>query len=123
MILKKALNAFALFGSVGTLLCCALPTLFVALGMGAAVAGAVSAVPQLVWLSERKGPLFLGCGLLLAISGWLQWRARKEACPIDPKLAEACRDARGFSSWVYWASLGLFLVGVFFAYLGPMILF
>ena len=40
--------ARALFTSFGTLICFALPALFVALGMGAAVAGIVSAVPQLI---------------------------------------------------------------------------
>lgn len=121
--MRKILNTLSLFGSVGTLFCCALPTLFVALGMGATVAGLVSSVPQMVWLSERKGYLFVGCGLMLAFSGWLQWRARNEPCPIDPKLAAACRDARGWSFWVYWISVSLFGVGVFFAYVGPYILF
>jgi hypothetical protein len=121
--MRKLLNTLSLFGSVGTLFCCALPTLFVALGMGATVAGMVSAVPQMVWLSERKGYLFVACGLMLAFSGWLQWRARNEPCPIDPKLAAACKDARGWSLWVYWISVALFAVGVFFAYVGPYILF
>lgn len=120
---RSTLNTLSLFGSVGTLVCCALPTLFVALGMGAAVAGVVSVAPQLVWLSEHKGYLFIGCGLMLAFSGWLQWRARFEACPIDPKLAKACKDARSWSRWVYWVAVALFLVGVFFAYVGPWILF
>ncbi len=121
--MKKLFASLSLFTSLGTLLCCALPTLFVVLGMGAVVAGAVTAFPQLVWLSERKSYLFAGAGLLLALAGWLQWRARMEACPIDPALAEACRDARGWSFWVYWVSVGVYLVGLFFAYVGPWLLF
>jgi len=66
----KGLLAFlSLFTSLGTLLCCALPALFVAIGMGAAFAGLVGAVPQIVWLSEKKLWLF-GIGalcLLLAV--------------------------------------------------------
>jgi hypothetical protein len=120
---RPFLSALSLFGSVGTLLCCALPTLFVALGMGATVAGAVSAFPQLVWLSEKKAYLFVGCALLLAFAGWLQWRARREPCPLDPKLAAACGSARRWSLGVYLGSLALFTIGVFFAYLGPMLLF
>ncbi len=121
--MKRLLSALSLFGSLSTLLCCALPALFVSLGMGAAVAGMVTAVPQLVWLSERKGALFLGCGVMLAIAGALQWRARNEACPIDPKLAEACRETRGWSGVVYWISVAVFAVGVFFAYVAPRLFF
>jgi hypothetical protein len=120
---KKLFGFLSLFGSLSTLLCCALPTLLVALGMGATVAGAVTAFPQLVWLSERKDFVFAVCGLMLAAAGWLQWRARAVACPMDPKLAAACQEARGWSFWVYWVSVGLFGVGLFFAYIGPRILF
>ena len=45
--------------SSGTLVCCALPALFVTVGAGAALSSLVSAVPQLVWLSENKEPLFV----------------------------------------------------------------
>lgn len=121
--MRRLLDAFALFGSLGTLLCCALPALFVALGMGAAVAGAVSAFPELVWLSERKAYLFAGCAVLLAISGYLRWRVRSMPCPTDPRLAAACGDARGWSAWVYWISAGVFAVAVFFAYVGPWLFF
>jgi hypothetical protein len=121
--MKKILNFFALFGATGTLFCCALPTLFVALGMGATVAGVVSAVPQIVWLSERKGFLFLFCGSMLAVSGWLQWRARNEPCPIDPEFAKACKTGRVWSLRIYSVSAFLFLIGVFFAYVAPALFF
>ena len=48
-----------LFASSGTLVCCALPALLVALGAGAALSSLVSAVPQLVWMSENKEALFV----------------------------------------------------------------
>lgn len=121
--MKRILDGLALFGSLGTLFCCALPALFVALGMGAAVAGAVSAVPQLVWLSERKGFLFSACALMLVLSGYLRWRVRYAACPTDPALAAACRETRGWTAWVYWISVGIFAVAVFFAYVAPRVLF
>ena len=44
----------SLFASAGTLVCCALPALFVTLGAGAALAGLVGEFPQLVWLSTYK---------------------------------------------------------------------
>lgn len=121
--MRRVLHFFALFGSLGTLLCCALPTLFVALGMGAAVAGAVNAVPELEWLSERKDYLFAACAVMLVLAGWMQWRARAESCPLDPDLAAACKSARDWSVWVYGISVAVFAMGVFFAYIGPYILF
>ena len=122
MILRRFLNFLALFGSAGTLVCCALPALFVSIGMGATVAGAVSAVPELIWLSERKGFLFAFCAAMLALAGWMQWRARFEPCPLDPDLARACTGARRWSLGVYLASLLLFVVGAGFAYVLPAVM-
>lgn len=121
--MRKLLSTLTLFGSLSTLLCCALPALLVSLGLGATVAGLVTAVPQLVWLSERKDALFLVCGVLLLGAGVLQWRARSLACPIDPQLAAACRETRGWSGWVYWVSVAMFAVGVFMSYVAPRLLF
>lgn len=121
--MKKLIPFFALFGSLGTLFCCALPTLFVAIGMGAVVAGVVSAVPQLIWLSERKAYLFSFCAFALLVSGWLQWRARNEPCPIDAELAQACTQARVWNFRVYMFTLVIFAVGLFFAYIAPWLFF
>jgi len=41
-------QTLTLFGSLGTLLCCALPALLVSLGAGAVMASLVTNVPQLV---------------------------------------------------------------------------
>lgn len=120
--MKRWLHFFALFGSLSTLLCCALPALLVALGLGATVAGMVSAVPQLVWLSERKDALFLGCALLLALAGWLRWRSRNDPCPLDPGLAAACGRARRWGGVVYWLSVGIFFLGFVVAYALPRFL-
>lgn len=59
----------ALFASSATLICCVLPAALVALGAGAALAGLVAAVPQLIWLSEHKSGVFGVAAALLAISG------------------------------------------------------
>jgi len=50
----KWLAFLSLFTSTGTLLCCALPALLVALGSGAALSSLVAVVPGLVWVSEYK---------------------------------------------------------------------
>jgi hypothetical protein len=76
------LNTLALFGSFSTLICCALPALFVTLGAGATLAGLVSHVPQLIWLSEHKIALFVFSGALLIIAGIARYRTRNAPCPI-----------------------------------------
>lgn len=113
----RVLNVLSLFASTGTLFCCALPALFVTLGMGATFAGLISAVPQLVWLSKHKLIAFVFAGIMLMLAGVLQWQSRKLACPTDPQLREACQQARPWSLWVYFISLAIYCVGLFFAYI------
>ena len=108
-----------IFTSAGTLVCCALPAAMVAIGAGAALAGLVGAVPQLVWLSEHKVPLFAVAGTMLAAAGWLQHRARFAPCPADPRLAAECERTRRVSLRVYLVSLVIFAVGFFFAFVAP----
>lgn len=112
-----------LFTSFGTLICCALPALLVALGFGAVVAGLVSAAPQIVWLSENKVVVFAVAGALLAGAGVLQWRARHAPCPSDPAQALACRRLRRFNLIVYGVSVAIYLAGAFFAFLAAEIFF
>ncbi len=121
--MKRALAFLSLFTSVGTLFCCALPALFVVLGMGAALAGLVGAVPQIVWFSEHKGIVFGAGGTLLALGGYLQWNARASSCPIDPVLGKACSATRDWSKISYFIALGLYLMGAFFAFLAPILFF
>jgi hypothetical protein len=52
------LSYVSLFTSFGTLLCCALPSLLVLLGLGATVASFLTAVPWLVTLSRHKTWVF-----------------------------------------------------------------
>lgn len=111
------INYLTLFGSMGTLLCCALPALLVSLGLGAVMAGLASNVPALIWASENKTAMFIFAGLMLAINGLLIWRNRNAPCPLDPKLREACITGRKYSRNVYFFSLAVFLIGFFFAYI------
>ena len=110
----------SLLASGGTLVCCALPALFVSLGLGAALAGLVTAVPALVWVSEHKAPVFGVAAVLLAAAGMLQWRLRTAPCPIDPVLRQACLRTRRWSRWVWAAAVVLFVVGAFFAFVAPL---
>jgi hypothetical protein len=113
---RQWLTFFGLFGSLSTLLCCALPALLVTLGLGGALAGLVGAFPQIVWVSEHKLAVFGITGLLILLGGWLQWRARYEPCPRDPVEAAACQTARRVSAIIYAVSLALYLVGSYFAF-------
>jgi hypothetical protein len=111
----------SIFTSSSTLICCALPALLVSLGAGAALAGLVSAVPQLVWLSAHKGLVFGLAGVMLAVAGALQYRARFAPCPADPRLAAACTRTRRISLSVYLLSLAIYTVGVVFAFVLPLL--
>ena len=108
-----------LLASSGTLVCCALPALLVALGAGAALSALVSAVPQLVWLSEHKEGLFVMAGLMLAGSGALQWVYRNAPCPTDPALRSACLRTRRTSRILYGVSVAIYTVGGWFAFVQP----
>ena len=116
------LPTLSLFTSLGTLVCCALPALLVTLGLGATLAGLVSAVPQLVWLSEHKALTFGLSGLLLFGAGVILWRARNAPCPADPAQARACARLRRVSLAIYGFALFVYLVGAFFAFLAADLL-
>ena len=109
----------SLLASASTLLCCALPALLVSIGAGATLVALTGAVPQLIWLSAHKDPLFVVSGLMLAAAGALQWRARSLPCPIDPIRAGACTRARRISLRVWVASVAIFMIGVAFAFVLP----
>jgi hypothetical protein len=111
----------SLFTSTGTLLCCALPALLVALGAGAALSTLVAVVPGLVWVSEYKEVVFGVAGVMLVISGWLQWQGRFAPCPVDPAQRDACLRTRKTSQRVYRVSLALYAVGGWFAFVQPLL--
>jgi hypothetical protein len=112
----------ALFASSGTLVCCALPALLVALGAGAALSSLVSVFPQIVWLSEHKALVFGVATTAMAVAGWLQWKNRTAPCPTDPALREACMHTRRWSLRIYVASVILLLIGSWFAFVQPLLM-
>lgn len=108
-----------LLASGGTLVCCVLPAVMVALGAGAALAGLVTAVPQLVWLSEHKAAVFALAAVLLALSGLMLWRARTLPCPADPALASACKRLRRMSVTLWLVAAVCTALGASFAFVLP----
>jgi hypothetical protein len=116
--MKKVLaaNWLVLFTSSATLICCAIPALLVSLGLGAVLAGLLSNVPQLIWVSEHKSLVFAVAGGLLLLAGLMQWRSSKLPCPADKQLAQACAKARKLSNVIYGISVAMFTVGSWFAF-------
>jgi len=113
------LSAATLLSSAGTLVCCVLPAILVALGAGAALAGLVTAIPQLVWLSEHK-PLTFGTALvLLLVSGGATWYSRTLPCPTEPGAAQSCRRLRRINLALYSIALLSFALGLAFAFVLP----
>lgn len=86
------------------------------------MAGIAGNIPGLIFISEHKLPVFLFAGLMLLGNGVWLWRNRNASCPIDPDLRRACISGRKVSKIIYFVSLGIFLVGTFFATLAPKLL-
>ena len=119
------LNYFSLFTSFSTLICCALPSVLVLLGMGTAVASLLSAAPWLVSLSRHKVWTFSIAGTLIACSFVVTYviapRLREgEACDADDPTT--CGEASKLSRVLLWGSALIYSGGFFVAYLlGPIL--
>jgi hypothetical protein len=115
------LEILTILSSFGTLLCCALPALLVSVGAGAVLASLITAMPQLVWISEHKIPLFAFAGLMLVLSGISTYRNRSAPCPADPVQAKSCLRLRRLSARIFYLSSVLYVIGFFFAFLASRI--
>lgn len=117
---------FSLFASLGTLLCCALPSLLVLVGLGATAASILAALPWLVTLSRHKGWVFGISGLLIAANAWYvfrlapAWAERRGAC--DPGQEALCAKANRLSRILLLGSAATYLAGFLAAYaVGPLL--
>src|ERR1700730_10362850 len=122
---NSLLNYFSLFGSFSTLLCCAIPSVLVLLGLGTTVASLLSAMPWLVRLSHHKAWTFTISGSLIALSFLVTYAIaprfqQGEACAAhDPT---ACGEASKLSKALLWFSAIIWAAGFFVAYLlGPIL--
>ena len=116
----------SLFTSLSTLLCCALPSVLVLLGLGATVASALSAVPFLVTLSHHKRWVFGISGTLIAASFaytyYIAPRLKAQELGCETQDPASCATASRFSKAVLWISAVLYVVGFFVAFvLGPIL--
>ena len=112
----------SLFATLGTLVCCALPVLFVTLGMGAVLASFISNFPWVTILSEYKIHIFVFAGLLLLFAIFTFVQGKNLSCPSDPKLAKLCINLRKVNLFILIISAKIYIVGFFFAFLAVKII-
>ena len=117
---RGLVTSFSLLAGLSTLTCCALPALFISLGLGASLVSLVSFMPWLVVLSEHKTLVFAVAVLSLGLAAWLQWRARETACPATGFTARYCGVFRRFSWSVLGFSAVAILTGAYFAFAAPL---
>lgn len=121
--MKKTLHFFSLFGSLSTLLCCALPVTLVSLGMGTTFASLTSTFPQITWLTGHKNTLFIITGLMLTLSYYLMQKSENLPCPIDQNKRDACQSSKNFSKYIFWGSVILYIIGLLFSFIIPRIIY
>lgn len=118
---SKLYSWLSLFTSFGTLLCCALPSLFIVLGMGATLVSFLGAFPQLIWLSERKEWLFGASFLMLGITFALKKYSQSQVCPIDQR--ENCETTKSWSDKIFWGAVIINLFGVIITFVMPKLMY
>jgi uncharacterized membrane protein len=115
----KTANFFSLFASSSTLICCALPSIFVALGAGATLASLVGTFPFLIVLSKYKVIITLVALCLLVIAGYINYKTYSMPCPVDPQLGATCMRTRAKSRMTYYFSVVICLSATLFTYVVP----
>ena len=93
----KALNFLTLFASSSTLICCALPALFIVLGAGASFVNLITIFPFLITLSKYKLTISLFAFFSILIGGYINYKTYHLPCPTDPILGReigraSCRE-------------------------------
>ena len=118
----QKINFFSLFASSGTITCCALPSLLVAVGAVASLSSFLGAFPEIILISQYKEYVFLFAFISIIFAGIVQWKARNLPCPTNQKLAEQCKRSRKLSFYIYLFSVILLSTGFIFTFILPMLL-
>jgi len=119
--LERGVGLAALFTSLSTLFCCALPILFVTLGFGASWAALYASIPAIGFIAQNKFWFFIFSGALLAIALFMLFRPG-QSCPSDPKLAALCATTRRWNKRLIYVSMMVWLTGFVAAYLSVPLL-
>ena len=120
---ERAANFFSLFASSSTLICCALPSLFVVLGAGASFASLLTIFPFLIVLSQFKVTISLIALATIALAGFAHYKTARLPCPADPELGRACLQSRKRARVLYYVSVSIFVFATIFTYLVPRVIF
>ena len=114
------MNYLSLFGSFSTLICCALPSIMVLFGMGAAVVSMLTAAPWLVTMSKHKIWTFSIAGGLISLSFimtyWVAPRFKAGEICVEDDPATCARVGR-VSRMLLWGSAAIWSFGFFMAYI------
>jgi len=118
----KTTNFISLFASSSTLICCALPAIFVVLGAGTSFASLITVFPFLITLSQYKLYITLFALIMLALAGYINYKTFYMPCPADPELGKLCMKTRKRSRYIYYLSLLLFIFATIFTYIIPRLI-
>ena len=116
---NRTANFISLFASSSTLICCALPSVFIVIGAGATFASIISIFPFLIVISKYKVSITLVSLLILVFAGYINYRTYYLPCPADPELGRICLQTRKRSRSIYYLSVILFTFATIFTYLIP----
>ena len=115
-------NLVSLLASSSTLICCALPAIFVLLGAGASFVTLINIFPFLVTVSQYKTYITVFAFIIILISGIINYKTYRMPCPIDPELKKICLTTRKRSRFIYYISLTIFIFSTILTYLIPRII-
>ena len=118
----KSANFLSLFASSSTLICCALPSLFVVIGAGASFANLITVFPFLVVLSQYKLYITIFALVMVVFAGYVNYKTYHMPCPADPEIGRLCLQTRKRSRYIYYFSVGLFIFATLFTYIIPRII-
>jgi hypothetical protein len=118
----KSANFLSLFASSSTLICCALPALFVAIGAGASFASLITVFPFIVVLSQYKIYITFFALVMILIAGYANYKTYYLPCPVDPEVGRLCMKTRKNLRYIYYFSVVLFMFSTILTYLIPKIL-
>lgn len=115
----KSANLLSLFASTSTLICCALPAFFVAIGAGATFVSIVSTFPFLIVVSQHKIYVILFALIMIGIAGYINYKTYNMPCPLDSEIAKLCLRTRKRSRIIYYLSVALFSFTIILNYIIP----
>lgn len=93
------------------------PTLLVSLGLGSVVASIFSILPFLVFISKHKSWFFLGTALTLSLNYLFVFYLPARRQCREGKICHIGSTVSRVNRWIFWISVGLYLVALSATYL------